>query len=60
MYLIFRFTVIIEQSVKISDLAGYAARIGEVLEVIDEMDDVLDNIEVHHPRIDDLDEYDST
>ncbi|KAI9257172.1 ATP-binding cassette sub-family D member 4-like protein [Phascolomyces articulosus] len=59
MYLIFRFTVIIEQSVKLSDLAGYAARIGEVLEVIDDVEDELNNITVHHPRTD-LDEHSSS
>ncbi|KAI7860777.1 ATP-binding cassette sub-family D member 4 [Circinella umbellata] len=60
MYLIFRFTVIIEQSVKLSDLAGYAARIGEVLEVIDDVDDELDHISVYHPIMGDLNDYDST
>ncbi|KAI9498583.1 ABC transporter transmembrane region 2-domain-containing protein [Zychaea mexicana] len=59
MYLIFRFTTIIEQSVKLSDLAGYCARIGELLEVIDDVDDELNNVAVHHPR-NDIDEYDSS
>ena len=48
MYLIFRFTVIIEQSTKLSDLAGYTARIGELLEVMDDVDNKLDSVSIHH------------
>ncbi|ORX62786.1 ATP-binding cassette sub-family D member 4-like protein [Hesseltinella vesiculosa] len=38
MYLIFQFTTIIEQSDKVSALAGYVARVGELLEAIDAVD----------------------
>ncbi|KAI8145713.1 ATP-binding cassette sub-family D member 4-like protein [Fennellomyces sp. T-0311] len=58
MYLIFKFTVIIEQSTKISDLAGYTARIGELLEIIDDVDDELNNVSIYHPR-DRPDEHES-
>lgn len=37
MYLIFKFNEIIDQSTKLSDLAGYVARIGELLEVLREV-----------------------
>lgn len=46
MYLISRFTTIIEQSAKLSDLAGYTARIGELLEAIDDIDDEMDAVQV--------------
>ncbi|KAG9296398.1 hypothetical protein G9A89_014990 [Geosiphon pyriformis] len=34
MYLIYRFTIIVQQSVKLSDLAGYTARIGQICEAV--------------------------
>lgn len=46
MYLISRFTTIIEQSAKLSDLAGYTARIGELFEAIDDIDDEMDAVQV--------------
>lgn len=46
MYLIFLFTTIIEQSDKISLLAGYVARIGELLESIDDIDNVLEAVKL--------------
>lgn len=46
MYLIFKFTNIIEQSSKLSDLAGYTARIGELLEAIDDMEDELGHVTI--------------
>ncbi|KAI8046983.1 ABC transporter transmembrane region 2-domain-containing protein [Gilbertella persicaria] len=50
MYLIFLFTSIIEQSSKCSDLAGYTARIGEILETFDSVSYTLDNIEIDCPH----------
>ncbi|KAI9310082.1 ATP-binding cassette sub-family D member 4 [Dichotomocladium elegans] len=41
LYLIFKFSTIIEQSKKLSELAGYTARIGELLEAIDDIEDDL-------------------
>lgn len=46
MYLIFLFSTIIDQSDKISVLAGYVARIGELLEVIDQIDNELDSVKM--------------
>ena len=37
MYLIYLFSTIIEQSTKLSDLAGYTARIAELLEALDDI-----------------------
>ncbi|KAI8997294.1 ATP-binding cassette sub-family D member 4-like protein [Pilobolus umbonatus] len=42
MYLIYLFTTIIEQSSKLSDLAGYTARIGELIEAINNVNDELE------------------
>ncbi|ORY94202.1 ABC transporter transmembrane region 2-domain-containing protein [Syncephalastrum racemosum] len=44
MYLIFRFTTIIEQSSKLSDLAGYTARVGEFLEAVDAVEAKMDTV----------------
>ena len=49
MYLIFIFSTIIEESSKLSDLAGYTARIGELLEALDQVDDEIENVEIDHP-----------
>lgn len=49
MYLIYLFTTIIEESSKLSDLAGYTARIGELLEALDEVADEIENVEIDHP-----------
>ncbi|KAI9305110.1 ATP-binding cassette sub-family D member 4-like protein [Cunninghamella echinulata] len=46
MYLIYLFTTIIQQSDKISVLAGYVARIGELLESIDDIDNVLEAVKL--------------
>lgn len=46
MYLIFLFSTIIDQSDKISVLAGYVARIGELLEAIDTIDNELDSVKM--------------
>ncbi|KAI8335836.1 ATP-binding cassette sub-family D member 4-like protein [Chlamydoabsidia padenii] len=46
MYLIYLFTTIIDQSDKISVLAGYVARIGELLEAIDQIDNELDSVKM--------------
>lgn len=51
MYLISRFTTIIEQSAKLSDLAGYTARIAELLEAIDDVDD---DMEMDAVQVDDM------
>jgi ATP-binding cassette subfamily D (ALD) protein 4 len=50
MYLIFLFTQIIEQSSKLSDLAGYTARVGELLEALDQVDDEIENSEIDRPH----------
>lgn len=50
MYLIYLFSTILEQSSKLSDLAGYTARIGELLEALDEVTDEIENIEIDHPH----------
>ncbi|OAD65219.1 hypothetical protein PHYBLDRAFT_189609 [Phycomyces blakesleeanus NRRL 1555(-)] len=49
MYLIYQFTVIIEQSGKLSDLAGYTARVVELLEAMDNVDNEIENIEIDYP-----------
>ncbi|KAI8098532.1 ATP-binding cassette sub-family D member 4 [Halteromyces radiatus] len=46
MYLIYLFSTIIDQSDKISVLAGYVARIGELLEVVDDIDNTLDSVQL--------------
>ncbi|PKY17166.1 hypothetical protein RhiirB3_403915 [Rhizophagus irregularis] len=48
LYLIYRFTRIVEQSTKISDLAGYTARIGQLFEVIEDINDDNDNADVNY------------
>lgn len=50
MYLIYLFSTIIEESSKLSNLAGYTARIGELLEALDQVDDEIENIEIDHPH----------
>jgi ATP-binding cassette subfamily D (ALD) protein 4 len=50
MYLIYLFSTIIEESSKLSDLAGYTARIGELLEALDQVSDEIENIEIDHPH----------
>lgn len=50
MYLIYLFSTIIEESSKISDLAGYTARIAELLEALDQVADEIENVEIDHPR----------
>ncbi|KAG0174825.1 ATP-binding cassette sub- D member 4 [Apophysomyces sp. BC1015] len=49
MYLIYQFTTIIEQSTQFSDLAGYTARVAELLEAMDEVDNEIENIEIDYP-----------
>ncbi|RUP49385.1 ABC transporter transmembrane region 2-domain-containing protein [Jimgerdemannia flammicorona] len=49
LYLIYRFTVIIEQSTKISDLAGYTARIGQLIETLTDIHTELENIDIDNP-----------
>lgn len=50
MYLIYLFSTIIEESSKLSNLAGYTARIGELLEALDQVADEIENIEIDHPH----------
>ncbi|RCI00985.1 ATP-binding cassette sub- D member 4 [Rhizopus azygosporus] len=50
MYLIFLFSTILQQSTKLSDLAGYTARIGELLEALDQVVENLENVEIDHPH----------
>ncbi|KAI7902855.1 ATP-binding cassette sub-family D member 4 [Cokeromyces recurvatus] len=45
MYLIFLFSTIIEQSSKLSDLAGYTARIGELLEMLDQISEEVKKLD---------------
>ncbi|CAG8454639.1 2783_t:CDS:2, partial [Scutellospora calospora] len=49
MYLIYRCTKIVDQAVEISDLAGYTARIGQLLEAVQEVDNELENINIDSP-----------
>ncbi|CAG8449847.1 8679_t:CDS:10 [Ambispora leptoticha] len=49
MYLIYRFTVIVQQSSKLSDLAGYTARIGQLMEAISDINNELDNVNIDFP-----------
>ncbi|RIB16500.1 ABC transporter transmembrane region 2-domain-containing protein [Gigaspora rosea] len=49
MYLIYKFTEIVDQSVQVSDLAGYTARIGQLLEAIEDVDNELENVEIDSP-----------
>ncbi|CAG8565186.1 12629_t:CDS:10 [Acaulospora morrowiae] len=49
MYLINKFTNIIDQSAKISDLAGYTSRIGQLLEALDDINMELENVDIDHP-----------
>lgn len=50
MYLIYLFSTIIEQSSKLSDLAGFTARVGELLEALDQVAVEIENIEIDHPH----------
>ncbi|KAF7731507.1 ATP-binding cassette sub- D member 4 [Apophysomyces ossiformis] len=47
--IISKFTTIIEQSTKLSDLAGYTARVAGLLEAMDEVDNEIENIEIDYP-----------
>lgn len=50
MYLIYLFSTILEESSKLSDLAGYTARIGEFLEALDRVADEINEVEIEHPH----------
>ncbi|OAD03035.1 hypothetical protein MUCCIDRAFT_178464 [Mucor lusitanicus CBS 277.49] len=49
MYLIYLFSTIIEQSTKLSDLAGFTARVGELLEALDQVAVEIEKMETEHP-----------
>jgi ATP-binding cassette, subfamily D (ALD), member 4 len=49
MYLLWKFSSIIEQATKLSDLAGYTARISELFEAINDIDNDLENVEIDYP-----------
>ncbi|KAG1114318.1 hypothetical protein G6F42_014217 [Rhizopus arrhizus] len=49
MYLIYLFSTIIEQSTKLSDLAGFTARVGELLEALDQVALEIEKMETEHP-----------
>ncbi|KAJ2960778.1 hypothetical protein NQZ79_g3939 [Umbelopsis isabellina] len=49
MYLLWKFSSIIEQATKLSDLAGYTARISELFEAIGVIDNDLENVEIDFP-----------
>ncbi|KAI9287373.1 ABC transporter transmembrane region 2-domain-containing protein [Umbelopsis sp. AD052] len=49
MYLLWKFSSIIEQATKLSDLAGYTARISELFEAINVIDNDLENVEIDYP-----------
>lgn len=49
MYLIYLFSTIIEQSSKLSDLAGFTARVGELLEALDQVAIEIEKMETEHP-----------
>ncbi|RIA93451.1 ABC transporter transmembrane region 2-domain-containing protein, partial [Glomus cerebriforme] len=48
LYLIYLFTRVVEQGTKISDLAGYTARIGQLLEVLESINDNIDNVDINY------------
>ncbi|KAI8646414.1 ATP-binding cassette sub-family D member 4-like protein [Parasitella parasitica] len=50
MYLIYLFSTMIEQSSKVSDLAGFTARIGELLEALDRVAVEVESIGTDHSR----------
>ncbi|CEP12827.1 hypothetical protein [Parasitella parasitica] len=50
MYLIYLFSTIIEQSSKLSDLAGFTARIGELLEALDKVAVEVESLGTDHSR----------
>ncbi|CAG8546815.1 9529_t:CDS:2 [Paraglomus brasilianum] len=43
-YLVYLFTVVVQRASDISDLAGYTARIGQLLETIDDIENRLENV----------------
>ena len=45
MYLVYLFTIIVQRASDVSDLAGYTARIGQLLEAIDDIENRLENVE---------------
>ncbi|RHZ76136.1 hypothetical protein Glove_203g47 [Diversispora epigaea] len=49
MYLINQFSKIVEQSTRISDLAGYTSRIGQLLEALEEINMELENVDIDNP-----------
>ncbi|GAB5587831.1 hypothetical protein Unana1_02731 [Umbelopsis nana] len=49
MYLLWKFSSIIEQATKLSDLAGYTARISELFEAVSHIDNDLENVEIDFP-----------
>ncbi|CAI2169389.1 2837_t:CDS:2 [Funneliformis geosporum] len=49
LYLIYRFTEIVKQSTNISDLAGYTARIGQLLEAIEDISNNTDDVDPDYP-----------
>ncbi|CAG8454414.1 64_t:CDS:2 [Funneliformis caledonium] len=49
LYLIYRFTVIVKQSTNVSDLAGYTARIGQLLEAIEDISNNTDDVDPDYP-----------
>jgi len=53
MYLLWKFSSIIEQATKLSDLAGYTARISELFEAVSHIDNDLENVEIDFPYQDD-------
>jgi ATP-binding cassette subfamily D (ALD) protein 4 len=48
LYLIYKFTKIVEQGTKVSDLAGYTARIGQLLEAIEDDKNNTDDNDVDY------------
>ncbi|CAG8524988.1 274_t:CDS:2 [Paraglomus occultum] len=58
-YLVYLFTVIVQRASDISDLAGYTARIGQLLEAIDDIENRLEHVETVHDIDGSLENIDS-
>jgi ATP-binding cassette subfamily D (ALD) protein 4 len=50
MYLTFQFSKIIDCTTDFSDLAGYASRLGQLLEALEDMNIEIENIAIDFPH----------
>ncbi|ORY04843.1 hypothetical protein K493DRAFT_333794 [Basidiobolus meristosporus CBS 931.73] len=49
MYLNYKFTLVVQQAKRFTDLAGYTARIGQMFEVMNDIDNELENRNIEYP-----------